>query len=323
VSHSWTEPFNELVDTLQLAIDSQESVVFLARLGLVNNQPWPKGNDYTSEVQRSNAILGLRRSEKLIIIADRNFGFLRCRQCGHEIWEAREGFLPTFLIPNQDTDLEKLKTLVDPTNFPEQKPESLERSLERSTKPEILEARTAARLSRNGFIERRILCYALALQEATESKYFNMDTFRQLHAEYERIVAVKEAMQICNEKIDAARQTFKNKEIELQRLKQTVESERKTHTREFEEGQKLLEEGHRSNQHAQEKCKILQATISDLDQQLKDTDEELAQLEAREKRVNVRTKELKQKVEESRRIADEEERLADEATFCAGEFQAA
>jgi len=307
ISHSWSEPFNDLMDTLQRALDKEE-VIFMARLALPDSEPWPNGCDYVSMQRRNNTVLGLRRSDKLIIVADKEFGFAHCLQCGYEVWEAKEGFLPTFLWPHRDADLMQLKSSVDPTSRADHKPESIE-------------GRTAVRLQ--SFLEGRILCYALALQEASESKSFTLEKLRQLHAEYERRVALREAMQSHERRKEELQRSLQSKEDGLQQLRQALESEKEIHAKESEESQKQLDAGKRSKEQAQEKSKSLQARIVDLEKQLKEADMELAQLEAQEWDGKRKAEKLKQQLEEDRRIADEEERLADEEAASAEESQAA
>lgn len=307
VSHSWTEPFNDFMDTLRRALD-KEDVIFMPRLALADAEPWPKGGDYVSMQRRNNAVLGLRRSDKLVIIADKALGFARCLQCGYEIWEAKEGFLPCFLWPHRDLDLMQLKVAVDPTSRIDNKPESIE-------------GRTAAKLT--SFLEGRILCYALALQEASESKNFTLEKLQQLHTEYERRMALREAMQNHEKRKEELQLNLQNKEAGLEKLKQTLESEREAHAKECEESQRQLDAGRRSKEQAQEKCKELEARIDDLEHQLKDADAELASLESQELEGHLRAEKLKQLVEEERRIADEEERLADEETRRVEALQAA
>eukprot|EP00927_Polykrikos_kofoidii_P038195 TRINITY_DN32490_c0_g1_i1.p1 TRINITY_DN32490_c0_g1~~TRINITY_DN32490_c0_g1_i1.p1 ORF type:complete len:1041 (+),score=177.68 TRINITY_DN32490_c0_g1_i1:114-3236(+) len=194
VSHAWSQPFVDLIDTLEAALDTDD-VVFLAAFALDPHMSSEAQHDYdnTETSEGSPCSMALRRADSFLIIADKAFHFLQRSWCMYEVKMARRWLKPACLWPHKDVNIVDLKdaaSRIDLRECSATEPKDVAWVLHDIAR-EGQEMEPTNRLLRE-FVQGRIGCYAAAFLRAVEFNDFSASRARRLHVEQERRQALIE-----------------------------------------------------------------------------------------------------------------------------------
>jgi len=258
VTHSWSEPFAEFLDTLQTSLDSRDAV-FLSCFSIdQNSRTEPRLDSGILDCRSLPSFQAMRQAEKLVITMDRDFKMLSRVWCDLEIAKAREWRIPSFFWPHRGTDLAALELAISQfdtsqASLSDISDESmLKMSLQESLSLFELQpgfkssweldpstSSTAARNERfQRFVGDRIMTFARALGQVSDHKDFSSEQLRQMHAEHERKVSMESAM---------SEHTFRAEVMngDLQELQQAVASRDAEHPRQLDSLRSTLAENER------------------------------------------------------------------------------
>lgn len=96
VSHSWSEPFTEFVDTLQQALDDMDSI-FVSSFSVNHNDA---KSQLGEEINSSTSIAALSKSHQLLVAMDARFSLPKRLWCDIEMYTARCMRKPILMWPN-------------------------------------------------------------------------------------------------------------------------------------------------------------------------------------------------------------------------------
>jgi len=266
VTHSWSEPFAEFLDTLQTSLDSRDAV-FLSCFSIdQNSRTEPRLNSGILDCRSLPSFQAMRQAEKLVIAMDRDFTLLSRVWCDLEIAKAREWRIPAFFWPYRGTDLAALEEAI--SQFDTSQASLSDISDESMLKVSLQESlslfelqpgfrssweldpstsSTAARNERfQRFVGDRIMTFARALGQVSDHKDFSSEQLRQMHAEQERKVSMESAM---------SEHTFRAEVMngDLQELQQAVASRDAEHPRQLDSLRSTLAELRLTADKAEEK----------------------------------------------------------------------
>jgi len=211
VSHNWSEPFADLLETLDHALDRRE-VVFLAAFSLnLQDTPEPRLEAGVIDCLSLPSFRALSQCSKLVVAVDKELEYFGRLWCSLEMAKAREWHIPVLFWPNKGADLATLedaisqldiqRTQLTDTGREADTRLTLEQSLDCfELQPEIRSTwesdasrfTTASRNTRlQRFVADGLSCLANSLERLVEHSDYSAEQLRQLHSEHERKVCVE------------------------------------------------------------------------------------------------------------------------------------
>jgi len=204
IAHCWSEPFSDLLDTLQRALRPDDIVLLPGLLapaeGEEGEPPWStnrKDNAGGPEERRRwlAARRALRACKRLLVVADVAGAFTRCQQCLHEIRWAQKLNLPTLLWLHQLVDLQQLINAAEllplqPIMAVPSKPRAADEDSDSCGSSK--EADDERFVSLKECIQHRISGFVVALEELSHERRWQLDRLQPKLAEQERMLVIKE-----------------------------------------------------------------------------------------------------------------------------------
>eukprot|EP00928_Gymnodinium_smaydae_P010135 TRINITY_DN13805_c2_g2_i1.p1 TRINITY_DN13805_c2_g2~~TRINITY_DN13805_c2_g2_i1.p1 ORF type:complete len:913 (-),score=206.28 TRINITY_DN13805_c2_g2_i1:58-2796(-) len=188
VSHSWSEPFCDFVETLETSLE-KDNVVFVASFAMDHTVPCSIEGD----MKDHEFVKLLGSMDKMVLIVDRAATVAQRLWCLFEVLEARKELMPCFVWPHRCIDvtelaekLEHISIFQGEVSDESERDPIIEHCMTDEDSHEVQDKRLRS------FLKSRIQIFASALQQISEFREFNPHVFRQLYVEEERRITLRE-----------------------------------------------------------------------------------------------------------------------------------
>lgn len=327
-----TEPFQEFLETLKVAADSEE-VVFISAFSLP-----PSARDESSDDLHSPSVgdpitlQALSRVRKLIVAVDKNANILSRLRCHLEIAKARKLRMPTLFWPHSSCDLERLETLI-----PNLKIETL--SADSADEPAIRGALwSALRMLPYGsldifddnagktpssddqdftkykeYLVGQFANFPKALGEVLTRDSVVLEHLRQAHSEHERILAIQLSTELYENQIKRLDAIVKDLQDKLEASEDVVRFENMQKISELQKHVVTLEE---DNARQGGRINELETILAEKDEIIHRTAQELCEETSRLSLFEQKVHQMEATSEQMKEIEydEEQEKWLNEAT---------
>eukprot|EP00929_Paragymnodinium_shiwhaense_P026665 TRINITY_DN15806_c0_g1_i1.p1 TRINITY_DN15806_c0_g1~~TRINITY_DN15806_c0_g1_i1.p1 ORF type:complete len:993 (+),score=232.30 TRINITY_DN15806_c0_g1_i1:166-3144(+) len=324
VSHLWSEPFDDFVNTVDVALH-REDVIFVAAFALDQHTVFRgHGRDPRTELlDKRPCATALRHADKLVVVVDRQLEALQRLWCIYEIKKAYDFLTPTFVWPHASVDLLTLKASISQVDVREAKASFAEDLL--VIQDELggdHQHMAALQRQLSEFLHARVACFAGAQQQTANFRDFCPEKFRQLHSEHERRATIKELDFEQRRKISEMNGMAAEMDRELAHLHRAMQSQRVAHEIEVNSLQQKFVEAEKQHQarlqraerEARDRLAEKGRELESLRNLLQDARMKIAQLEVTvEEQRQLAGHQRRRAQEESRRVEEEQKRSEDQS----------
>jgi len=260
VSYCWSEPFAQLLDTLQRAMDSNEFVFLPGLMSSFDVLP-PAGDDPRPEHRRDALqMLSLPNLRRSVLVVDRACDVVNCAQSSREVSEAWQRQLPIFVWPHRQTNLQRLQRafrLMPVEHGQPVESQALAQPLDKTKATEHVRNHLQVSLGR----------YAAALEAATTFKSYHHPTALRLLPELEFVFMMKDLRKRTRYCLDILEGDFQSKIEEIEKVKNSLEEERRI-SRQKQEVRQMVRGNGQCEAISMERCNELAGRVCDLQRHL-------------------------------------------------------
>jgi len=201
VTYSWSEPFSDVLETLERALDHEEVVFLPGLFGSTGPDVLASDGTFRPERRRREALsmLSGEHVRKVIVSADRACSITSCAHSCRELYEAWRWQVPTFVWPHRETNLHTFERAVRNLKLSESEGQCPECEISTYVGGPAVGVRE--------LLQAGLYTYVKTLEKATTLRALNRDRAQRLFPELE----YRQALETSQRRLKKALEAWENK----------------------------------------------------------------------------------------------------------------